>query len=446
MSLYLGKTSSGGLLHVTSDSKSKAELTGSPIPTTVFHSSLPYLELISVTNVTINTTTASNGYSVRGYGTWMTGLITATIPDSLFQYFNDGYLILVECTSRNSNNVPAIIVRAAMSAYSSSYYNNYNTYHRSMRTFTNTINVPIGGDYYNTSYANVMALPVRYNADSSFRYLVLSFGESSGVMTDNCFLQTDGAAQFIDVVNPVGKVYVIKLHSTNLSIGNSNGLSVLLNKNQFIVSGNGNSIDLSNYSFVSSSGTSGDVNFLTQFSKSYVGGFNFFNKEKLPATGWNINFNSSNFYIDKLTSQGTKRFISPTTNYLKLVSSSSYDINLSFYNSYSKVSLLQYNGNYKFFIVFMSLYTNVNGYTTEIPSHYQVGFVSNQAEYAVGTSFVSMTNTSAATTTKAARISYVNSGSQINVYYDSYISAGAQYTGFTTYTVTTGKVSLLVFN
>ena len=442
MSLFLGDTNKGGILHVTSDYRSSAELAGDPIVSTVFHSSLPYLELVTHVDITINGTSAYDGYSIRDIGNSYTGLFTATIPDSLFQYFNNDYLVMIQCSTRNSGYVPFIVRREATTIYSDSYYNSYNTYSTGARTFTNSIEVPIGTTYYNNPYTNMQKIQTRNYPDSIFRHLILSFGEVGSSIFDNIYLQGTGGAVHMDIVNPVGKAYVFNLRASKLAIRNTYGLSVQLDNSNFILTGNGNQINLSTYSFVKNAVGTGDINFADIRGKTLIGGLNMFNINKVPATGWDIDFRTSNFSITKLSSIGNVSLINPDIMYLKLVNKIDLPINIAHSGDYPLTTILNYTGSYKFFIIFITLSATMNGITVQLPTHYHIGFLTNQGSNLFAGASVAVTNNQGGKTSRSSVFYVDNSSLAVNIQYKSYLSGNP----YNINTNITGTTSLLIFN
>lgn len=443
MSLYLGNTSKGGVLHVTSDYRASYELAGDPITSTVFHSSLPYLDLVTYTDVTINKEIAYDGYSIRGIGASYTGLFTATIPDSLFQYFNNNYLVMVQVQSRNSGYVPFVVRREASTSYNDSYYNNYNTYSTGARTFTNSTAVPIGGGYYNNPYTNMNKIQTQTTPDSTFRYLILSFGESGPSGYEAIYLQSSSGVNLIDDVLAVGRAYVFNLNPNRLDLRNTYGLSVQLDSSNFIVTGDGNQVNLSNYSFVTSSSSSGDLNFPVVKGSSIIGGLNMFNINKVPATGWNIDFRSTNFSVTKFSSEGSASIINPNISYLKLVSKLDLPLGISHSGDYGLTNILSYNGSYKFFIIFITFTATMNGITVSLPPHYHLGFATEQTSTSIAWATVSVTNNQGGKTGRSSVFTSANNGSSVNLQYNSYLSSGKV---FTISSSITGSASILVFN
>lgn len=443
MSLFLGHTNKGGILHVTNDSRSLSELSGDPINSTVFHSSLPYLELVTYTDVTINKHIAYDGYSLRGVGSSYTGLFTATIPDSLFPYFNNNYLVMIQCQTRNSGYAPFIARRAATTTYDDSYYNNYNTYSTGARTFTNSTAVPIGGGYYNNPYTNMDKIQTQMTPDSSFRYLILSFGERGPTTFEALYLQSSGAASQIDDVVSVGRAYVFNLKSSKLDLRNSYGLSVQLDNSNFILTGEGSQINLSTYSFVTSAAGSGDLNFPVISGSSVIGGLNMFNITKVPATGWNIDFSSTNFSVTKLSPVGNVSIINPNITYLKLISKLDLPLGISHSGDHALTNILSYNGSYKFFIIFITFTATMNGITVSLPPHYHIGFITEQTSTSIARATVSVTNNQGGKTDRSSVFTSANNGSSVNLQYNSYLSFGNV---FNISSSISGTASLLVFN
>ena len=443
MSLYLGNSSKGGILHVTSDQRSSAELNGDAIATTVFHSSLPYLDLVTYTDVTINKEIAYDGYSISGIGASYTGLFTATIPDSLFQYFNNNYLVMIQCQTRNSGYVPFIVRREASTTYNDSYYNNYNTYSTGARTFTNSTAVPIGGGYYNNPYTNRNKIQTQMTPDSAFRYLILSFGEIGPSSYDAIYLQSSSGVNLIDNVVSVGRAYVFNLRSSKLDLKNSYGLSVQLDNSNFILTGDGSQINLSTYSFVTSAASSGDLNFPIIKGSSIIGGLNMFNINKVPATGWSIDFSSTNFNIIKFSSVGSASIINPSISYLKLISKLDLPLGISHSGDYGLTNILSYNGSYKFFIIFITFTAIMNGITVSLPPHYHLGFATEQTSVSIARATVAVTNNQGGKTARSSVFTSENSSSSVNLQYNSYLSSGNV---FTISSSISGTASLLIFN
>lgn len=441
MSLYLGKTSIGGVLHVTSDTQSSSALQNGILPSTVFHSKLPYVGFIGKYTVTINSNAAYAGYSIRGLGEAYVGLITATIPSNLFPYFNSDYMVFVACKSVNSGGNYVISRVTAQSYYSPSYYNNYSYYSVTSRTFLPSPNVPIGGDYYNTSYANTNALQTSFTASSSSPYLLLSFNSGSAA-SPGIFLQTYGGASQLDAVNSTGYLYIFKLSKGNPVIGNSYGCSVLLNKNQFIINGNNTSLDMTDYSFISSvNPSSGDVKFSDNQCRNIVNGLSIYNQDKIPATGWSISMGNS-FSVVKHTATGDIPIINSSINYTKLVNTLNIPVSIYHSGDYSNSSISSWSGSYSFFVVLAHIDSVMNGVTVSIPSHFYIGFPSDNNESQLCHVAASMTNYQGGTTSRHNIISVNANSSLIDIKYQSYLSGNP----YPIDSNTTGNIIVYVFN
>lgn len=445
MSLYIGKnsTNTGGLLHITNNIESEEVLKNSITDNTVFHSSLPYLNLVDSREVTINRSVASDGYSIKGIGTSYTGLITATIPSDMFQYFNNDYLVIIACSSSNSNNIPSFTSFPARAVYNNSYYNNYSRYTGSSRTFTNSPYVPVGGGYYNSNYANLLAMSTSNVADSNFKYLVLSVGNSGNNPYDAIFLQTSGGLSQIDNVNPIGTAYVFKISKSHPYPGYNGDLSVMLDRNNFIISGSGNVVDLENHSFVKySSLEDSDIKYIAPRSNTKISGLSIFNKDKIPAIGWDINFESSNFYIKKITqSNGAIPIIDSSTNYMKCTSVIDIPINISHPGDYSLPNFYSYVGSYSMCIVLISVTCVIGGISVDIPSHYQVVFNTNYTTNTLSTSSVSVTNNQGGKTARVCKFTTTNSSNGLVIGYSSYLSGNIYNISANVY----GTINIIVF-
>lgn len=442
MSLYLGTSPKGGVLHISSDYKSQTELAGDPIETTVFHSSLPYLDLVVSQEIPITGRKASRGFSWRGYGTAYMGLFTAEIPESLFQYFTDDYLVLVEVKSRNSNYEPFLVRSIATAIYDSSYYNNYSTYSSGANVFTDSPDVPKGGGYYSNNYANFFKIKTAPYPSTAFKHLMLAFAQRSSSLADNIYLQGEGGAGTIDVVDSVGKIYVFNMTASKLNPAFIDGLSVQLDSNNFVITGDNKQTDLSTYAFVTSGGSSGDVSFQKIGGKSTVGSFDLFNKDRIPATGWNIDFSSSNFSINKLSNEGTTSLINPSISYVKLSETISVPLDLAHSGNYTLTDLINYNGGYKFFIAFIAFSATMNGKTVQISSHYHIGFAENTTSETFTTARVGVTNYQLGKTHRIASFLADNSLDSIALQYKSTLSGNS----YPISTSLSGSLTLLVFN
>lgn len=445
MSLYIGKnsTNTGGLLHITNNTESEEVLKNNITDNTVFHSSLPYLNLIDSREVTINREVACDGYSLKGIGLSYTGLITATIPSDMFQYFNNDYLVIIACSSSNSNNIPSFTSFPARAVYSTSYYNNYSRYTESSRTFTNSPYVPVGGDYYNNNYTNLLAMSTSNVADSNFKYLVLSVGNRAYDIYAAIFLQTSGGLSQIDNVNPIGTAYVFKISKSHPYPGYNGDLSVMLDRNNFIISGSGNVVDLENHSFVKySSLEDSDIKYIAPRSNTKISGLSIFNKDKIPAIGWDINFESSNFYIKKITqSNGAIPIIDSSTNYMKCTSVIDIPISISHPGDYSLPNFSSYVGSYSMCIVLISVTCVIGGIPVDIPSHYQVVFNTNYTTNTLSRSSASVTNNQGGKTTRVCEFTTTNSSSGLVIGYSSYLSGNIYNISANVY----GTINIIVF-
>lgn len=421
MSFYLGSTPQGGLLHITSNSVAESAMKGSPISTTVFHSSLPYVELIGAYTVPINRSIAYNGYEYRDYGQAYTGLITATIPPELFTYFNNDYMIFVSCASRNSGNVPVVVQPVAYSRYSPSYYNpDYPRRIISSRTFLPSENVPIGGGYYGNSYTNLNALRTSTVASSSTPYLLLSFNEAYGGITNNTFLQTDGTASLIDVPAATGIVYVFNVSKSSLQLSLTSCMSVSLSASNFIINGNGKTLNLNTYSFISTTNTSnGAIKFADAKRKQVQYGFDIFNRDKSTATGWEIDFTTSNFYIKKVIGNVKETLVSPTTKYLILKTSFSHVAEFYHSGDYANTVLKSYSDSFKFCIVMISGTVTMNGVNLPLPSHYLLVFSNELGVKTLALFAASFKNNQGGTTTRTGMFSCEVTNGSLDIKYQS---------------------------
>lgn len=445
MSLYIGKnsTNTGGLLHITNSVESKDVLKNSITDNTVFHSSLPYLNLIDSREVTINRKVAYDGYSIRGIGQSYTGLVTATIPSDMFQYFNNDYLVIIACSSSNSNNIPSFTSFPARAVYNDSYYNNYSRYNESSRTFTNSPYVPVGGGYYSNNYTNLLAMSTSNVADNNFKYLVLSVGKRAYDIYAAIFLQTSGGLSQIDNVNPVGIAYVFKISKSYPYPGYNGDLSVMLDKNNFTISGSGNIVDLENHSFVKyASLEESDIKYIAPGSSTKISGLSIFNKDKIPAIGWDINFESSNFYIKKITqSNGNIPIIDSSTNYMKCVSVIDIPISISHPGDYSLPNFSSYVGPYSMCIILISVTCVIGGISVYIPSHYQIVFNTNYTNNVLSSSRVSVTNNQGGKTTRICEFTTTNSSNGLVIGYSSYLSGNIYNISANVY----GTINIIVF-
>ena len=442
MSLYIGNTNRGGILHVTKDFRSPVELSGDPIDSTVFHSSLPYLDLVTSEDVVINRDIAYDGYSINGVGSSYTGLFTATIPEALFNYFNDAYLIMIECKSRNSAYSKFVVRRTAITYYNDSYYNSYSRYSTGARTFTDSTSVPIGGGYYNNPYTNLNKIKTSTSPSSIYKYLILSFFDRGSSLSDAIYLQSSGGSSQIDVTDSIGKIYVFNLKSTRLDPRYTSALSVQLDKSNFILRGDGSQVNLSDYSFVTSQGTNGDINFPIINGNSIVSGLNIYNINKVSATGWDIDFSSLNFSINKLSSVGTSSLITQNISYVKLVSKIDSNIILSHTGDYVSTSVLSYTGEYKFYVIFITFSATMNGITVDLPPHYHLGFINELTSSDIATASVAVTNNQGGKTSRVAKFNSSNSQNLIDLRYSSERVGNV----YTISSNISGIASLLVFN
>lgn len=421
MSFYLGSTPQGGLLHVTSNSVGESVMQGPPISTTVFHSSLPYVELIGAYTVPINRDTAYDGYGIRNVGPSRTGLITATIPAALFTYFNNDYMVFVSCSSRNSGNVPVVVQPGAQSIYNPSYYNpDYPRRIISSRTFLPSKDVPTGGGYYGNDYTNPNALRTSPVASSSTPYLLLSFNEAYGGIFSNTFLQTRGTEELIDVPASTGTVYVFNVSKSNLELILSSGMSVSLSASSFIINGNGKTLDFNTYSFISTENSSGGAIKISNANRDSVQyGLNVFNLNKSTATGWEFDFTTNNFYIKKVIGSTKETLISPTTKFLTLKTSFSHAARFSHSDDYPNTVLKSYSSAFKFCIVMISGTVTMNGVDLPLPSHYLLVFSNEPGTKSLASFTASFTNNQGGTTARTGKFSCEITSGRLDIKYES---------------------------
>ena len=220
MSLYLGTDISGNkILHITSGSASLSELKNSPISSTVFHSSLPYLEVQRFPCTTSIETESVYDAILGGYTNVKRLLIT---PDSQFiTNYNDNAFFI---------SINGIVPK---------YFSNPNI-------LANTGGLLSPWKWFNSSNQPAGKPSATYNKTKfwirDFRIILHSFGEYHQQVVDNLY---EGIGSTYTVY-----IFIVKnMDSNDVYTSNNTTGDIKLNNSVFNVKGK----DLLKYTYLSKS-------------------------------------------------------------------------------------------------------------------------------------------------------------------------------------------------
>lgn len=321
MSIFIGTSNSGNkILHMTNTLVNSTDIKSDvALPSTIFHSSLPYLQLLTSYNVTV---TRSVTYTGGGYSDYS---FTALFPNSAIDLVLAGYKYVIVLSSTNSGNRNVIVdsasrfgVRVGVSPAI-----NYGT--SKAYSWGPTVNAASWEEnpYSAPSYTNkYILLSDKLNYDTRFLY-PHNYG-------------TLGNA--LDSVNgDVATVYFFNIKDNALEVINSTS-SILIDYNTFLIGTPSGNIDLSTFKpmrYISSpTATSFSTLNSTINIQPYI-------PPVSPLLSWIIDGTSSNAgsIIKKLTDGSTENIISSTSKNLVLIDSLAKTYNISINNGSATLSL-----------------------------------------------------------------------------------------------------------
>lgn len=321
MSIFIGTSNSGNkILHMTNTLVNSTDIKSDvALPSTIFHSSLPYLQLLTSYNVTV---TRSVTYTDGRYSDYS---FTALFPNSAIDLVLAGYKYVIVLSSTNSGNRNVIVDSASRFSVrvGVSPAINYGT--SKAYSWGPTVNAASWEEnpYSVPSYTNkYILLSDILNYDTRFLY-PHNYG-------------TLGNA--LDSVNgDVATVYFFNIKDNALEVINSTS-SILIDYNTFLIGTPSGNIDLSTFKpmrYISSpTATSFSTLNSTINIQPYI-------PPVSPLLSWIIDGTSSNAgsIIKKLTDGSTENIISSTSKNLVLIDSLAKTYNISINNGSATLSL-----------------------------------------------------------------------------------------------------------
>lgn len=230
MSLYLGTSISGNkILHITESFVAESNIKlDSTLPSTIFHSSLPYLQLIASYSIPI---TRSITYTSGTYSDYcFTGLFSNEAIDLILA----GYSYVVVLASANSNNIEVIVDSASRFNVRVGVSPGIDFGTNSPYSWGPTVNAGSWEDnpYSIPSYTNkYILLSDKLNYDTEFLY-PHNYGPL-GNMLDT-------------VTNNTAKVYFFNIKNNSLDILNSTN-KINIDYNTFIIGTPNGDINLASF-------------------------------------------------------------------------------------------------------------------------------------------------------------------------------------------------------
>lgn len=239
MSLYIGDDDIGrSIVHITNTMEEVNTMKNTNLlDSTVFHSSLPYLNIIASFTTNTFRSVVKLPYSVD-HGPAYRAKFTMEVPLEAMPYFNDNYMVFIIVSSRNSGyeRFNAFKVSAGVASTISVQPHYTSTGYAS---FTDKINFNNNGNGYEE---NISAYP-----NSTYKYIELAWGR--GTFYSSALLQGSGRLENIDEISSTGLLYVINIKDNNYYPIINNPNSVLIGNNKFHILGD-TTFDLANARFL----------------------------------------------------------------------------------------------------------------------------------------------------------------------------------------------------
>ena len=321
MSIFIGTSNSGNkILHMTNTLVSSTDIKSDvALPSTIFHSSLPYLQLLTAYNVTV---TRSVTYTTGGYSDYS---FTALFPNAAIDLVLAGYKYVIVLSSANSSG-RNVIVDSASRFYvrvGTSPMFNYGTTNAYSWGPTANAGTWEENPYSVPSYTNkYVLLSDKLNYDTSFLY-PHNYGPLGNAL---------------DSVNGnTATVYFFNIKHNDLEVINSTS-SIFIDYNTFLIGTPSGNIDLATFKPIRYTSSPTTTSFSTLNSTINVQPYI---PPASPLLSWIINGTDSNAgsITKKLTDGSTEDIISNTSKNLVLISSLTTTYSISKNNGSATLSL-----------------------------------------------------------------------------------------------------------
>lgn len=239
MSLYIGDDDIGrSIAHITNTIEEANTMKNTNLlESTVFHSSLPYLNIIASFTTNTFRSVVKLPYNIDG-GNAYRAKFTMEVPPESMTYFNDNYMVFIIVSSRNGGNKRFNVFKASSGIASTIRVQPHYT-STGYASFTDKINFNNNGNGYEE---NISAYP-----NSTYKYIELAWGKGSFYSSE--LLQGNGRLANLDEISSTGLLYVINIKDNEYDPIINNPSSVLIGNNKFHILGD-TTFDLANARFL----------------------------------------------------------------------------------------------------------------------------------------------------------------------------------------------------
>lgn len=288
MSLYIGKDNNGNtLLHTTAGASDVSSMKSGVLANTMFHTSMPYVQQVYMEDVP--TYRASWDYG-NGYAYNFSAMLSNTIID----YINQGYIFDIVVATKNSGHQRTSLDFASRFDKSGPPMSTVQTYSTTQCTYGPNNNPHNWSTTYQSpSYTN--------------KYIWLQ--NANLILTNSILCGVDSSAPYIldSIDNNIATIIIYNFNTNGVLMNPSIISEVKINSNEFLISSNIGTIDLTNFKPIRVIGTPDSNSFVPMSSNINIKPYT--TSVSTPVT-WEINSSdSSNVFIRKTGSNGVNEVI-----------------------------------------------------------------------------------------------------------------------------------------